>query len=298
MLNFPLLSPHSLAAPRPWTVFLVAASFFAAIASAQTSPAGPVPPAPVVADAATTSVNTAMLAKATKLYFSSKSRGLTGFDCSVHPDWRTLYQSAKPGTTIAEDDPELAMLKSVNITLHGRLAGGSTLDWNPPVNPAKPLEQGATDTLNSMHQAVERTLLGFMQFWSPFVDGSVIPATADGLDITSNASGHTLHADQGTTSLTEVLDNNLVMQQFNVVMSGAKINFSPRYKATDQGLLVNGFLAHIQGPSTPADQAEEMHVEIDYQSVGGTPIPSKIDVEVSGQGKLNFALDGCDVNPK
>lgn len=98
--------------------------------------------------------------------------------------------------------------------------------------------------------------------------------------------------------MTEVLDNQMVMQQFKVAVGGAKIDFSPRYKPTDQGLLVNGFLAKIQTPSTPADQAEEMHVEIDYQTVAGFPLPSNIDIEVVGQGKFNFALDGCVANPK
>jgi hypothetical protein len=90
----------------------------------------------------------------------------------------------------------------------------------------------------------------------------------------------------------------MVLQQFSVVTGGAKISFAPRYKPTDKGLLVNAFLAHIQPPSTPADQAEEMRVGIEYQTVSGFTIPSRINVEVVGQGKFDFALDGCTVNPK
>jgi hypothetical protein len=148
-----------------------------------------------------------------------------------------------------------------------------------------------------MHQASDRTLTGFMQFWSPFIDGSVIPATPDGLEITHSVKGHTLHADQEGTSLTEILDTNLVMQQFNVAAGGAKINFSPRYKSTGQGLLVNGFQARIQAPSDPPDQAEQMRVDIDYQTVSGYPIPSRISMEVIGTGKSDFTLDSCTVNP-
>lgn len=182
--------------------------------------------------------------------------------------------------------------------MHGRLAGGSTLDWNVPADPAKPIDADSKTMLDGMQKASQQTLIGFMQFWTPFVDGSVIPTSTDGIEFTQRDKGVTLHADQAGTSLTEVLGSDMVLQQFNVVTDGAKINFSPRYKPTDQGLLVNAFLAHIQPPSTPADQAMEMHVEVEYQTLSGFRIPSEINVEVVGQGKFNFALDGCTVNPK
>jgi hypothetical protein len=266
-----------------------------------TNPAVPVQPAaspsPSGREAAKPDPNAVFLAKASQLYYSSSKAGLRGFDCQVHPDWRALFLSSQKDAAVADDDPRMLLLKTVSVTLHGRLTGGSSLDWNPPLAPAKPLNQDLADLLNSMHEAANRTLTGFMQFWSPFIDGSVIPASPDGLEITHTEKGHTLHADQEGTSLTEILDNNLVMQQFNVATVGAKIDFSPRYKPTGQGLLVNEFQARIQAPSNPTDQAEQMHVEIDYQTVSGYPIPSKISMEVVGTGKSDFTLDGCTVNP-
>jgi hypothetical protein len=41
-----------------------------------------------------------------------------------------------------------------------------------------------------------------------------------------------------------------------------------------------------------------MRVEIEYQPVSGFPVPSTINIEVVGQGKFDFALDGCTANPK
>jgi len=297
MPQFALASPS-----RVLAAFLVA-GYLAAGALAQTPAASPTPSAlsgssPSSASKDADAANSAFLASAGKIYYSSITTGLTAFDCAVHPDWRTMMLSAKPGSATADDDPRILALKTAKITLHGRLTGSSSLDWNLPADPAKPLDQDTTEQIDSMHKASERTLLGFMQFWSPFVDGSVIPSTIDGLQITKTEKGHTIHADEGGAEMTEVLDNQMVMQQFKVAVGGAKIDFSPRYKPTDQGLLVNGFLAKIQTPSTPADQAEEMHVEIDYQTVAGFPLPSNIDIEVVGQGKFNFALDGCVANPK
>jgi hypothetical protein len=291
------------ASPARFLAVLLTAGCLCSGACAQNqlpSPAAPAPPSAIPnlggTEAAKADTNAAFLAKASQLYYSSFKAGLQGFDCQVHPDWRTLV-SSQQDSAVADDDPRIALLKSVNMTLHGRLTGGSSLDWNLPQASAKPLNKDLIDLLNSMHQASDRTLTGFMQFWSPFIDGSVIPATSDGLEITHSVKGHTLHADQEGTSLTEILDSNLVMQQFNVATQGAKIDFSPRYKSTGQGLLVNGFQARIQSPSDPPDQAEQMHVEIDYQTVSGYPIPSRISMEVIGTGKSDFTLDGCKVNP-
>jgi hypothetical protein len=280
---------------------LVVAGCVAAGAIAQTSPAATAPAAQSAAGAAApaSDANIAFLTKASQLYYSTSKAGLKSFDCAVHPEWRTLFLSAAPaGTPVADDDAKILLLKTVAITLHGRLGGGSSLDWNVPSDPAKPIDAESKTALDGVHKGAEQTLIGFMQFWTPFVDGSVIPSSADGIDFTRSDKGVTLHADQGGTSLTEVLGSDMVLQQFNVVTGGAKINFSPRYKPTDQGLLVNAFLAHIQPPSTPADQGVEMHVEIEYQTVSSFPIPSEINVEVVGQGKFNFALDGCTVNAK
>jgi len=41
---------------------------------------------------------------------------------------------------------------------------------------------------------------------------------------------HTIHARQGDTELTEVFSSDLILEQFNVNMSGISIKFAPSYK--------------------------------------------------------------------
>jgi hypothetical protein len=270
-----------------------------ATASAQSAPPAPAPPADPRAASplpATPDPNADFLAKASQLYYSSAKAGLRGFDCQIHPDWRTTILSEHTDQTAVATSPEVQLLKSVTITLHGRLSGGSTVDWNPPPS-ATPLNPQSEDLLDHMHQGVERSLTGFMQFWAPFVDGSVIPATSQGIEITHSETVHTIHADQEGVSLTEILGKDLVIQQFNVVTGDAKINFSPRYKSTAQGLLASGFNANMQGPSEAAGQAQHMQVEVEYQTVSGFPIPARIVMEVAGGEKFDFALEECVANP-
>ena len=242
------------------------------------------------------SPNDELLAKATKLYYSTTKAGLNSFTCEVHPDWREIMLSTQPGSTVAADDPRVSLFKSVKITLHGQLKGGSSLDWNPAPNPEHPPDEDSTKMLDSMHKGTNQILLGFMQFWTPFVDGSVIPADSAGLEIAKTEKGHRIHGDVSGTSFTELLDDSLILQHFDVVTGGAIVNFAPSYKPTDKGLLVNAFLAHIQPPGVPPDQAQEMHVEIEYQTLRGFLIPAKINMDVVKSGTFNFVLDGCTVN--
>jgi hypothetical protein len=263
------------------------------------SPAAGTPPLTQDAPATTPSPDNAWLARVNKLYYSSAKAGLTGFDCAVHPEWHTLFVSAAKGESVAEDDPRIVLLRTVKITMHARMAmTGSTIDWQPPAATDKPLDESSSALLDGMHRSIQQTLEGFLQFWTPFMTGSVVPDSADGLQITHTGEGHTIHAEQGTTALTEVFSSDLVLKQFNVVMSGTSIKFSPVYKPTDQGLLVNGFVAHIQPDGAPPEQAQEMKVAIEYQPVDGLIIPGHLKMDVAGTGTFDFTFDGCSANPK
>lgn len=234
----------------------------------------------------------ALLARATKLYYSTKTAGLTGFDCAVHPDWRTLFESSVKNSTVSENDPNVVMLKTVAITLHARLNGKSIVDWKPPSDSTAPAD--AASLLEQMHKAVDQSLQGFLQFWTPFVDGSIVPPNSKGLEITHSSAGTTLHWKQPDVDSTEVLSDTLILQQFSVTTGGNNFTFQPSYDATDKGLLVSRLIVDIRPENA---SAQKMNVEIYYLNTDGYPIPSKLNVEVVNTGIFNFALDGCHANP-
>jgi hypothetical protein len=252
------------------------------------------------ASAVSSSADDAWLAKTGKLYYSTTRAGLGGFDCAVHPDWRALFTTSSPGTQVSEDDAHVVLLKSVKITLHAHLqagaaAGGSTMDWNPEPHPGEPLDAASSEMLTRMHDATEQTLEGFLQFWTPFVDGSTVPDSAEGLTITHTDTGHTIHAEQGDMAMTETFSSDLLLEHFDVDMKNVSIKFQPAYKPTDQGLLVKSFQAHVQ-PAGAADQAEDMHVDIEYQTLDGFFIPARLNVAIANSGTMNFVFDGCTVS--
>jgi hypothetical protein len=220
----------------------------------------------------------ALLARVGKLYYSSKSAGLTGFDCAVHPDWLKLIQSSETQSSVAGNNESLQLLRSVAINLHARMNGGSVVEWVQPSIASKPLDQNSAEMLDQMHKAVEETLMGFMQFWTPFVDGSIVPPNSKGIEIRHSPSG-------------------IILKNFRIVTGGKLIDLTPSYDSGDDGLLVSRFVARIGPAKISATDVQEMDVEIYYQTVGGFPIPSRLNVDVVGTGTFNLKLDGCRVNP-
>jgi hypothetical protein len=306
--SFLLASPLRLPARAPATALLLALSIAsAATALAQEAPAvqdapaaqgaAPAQATQPAASAADRSADDAWLAKTRKLYYSTTRAGLGGFDCAVHPDWRALFMTSSPGTQVSEDDAHVVLLKSVKITLHAHMQGGSGLDWNQDPNPGEPVDAASTEMLAKMHEATEQTLEGFLQFWTPFVDGSTVPDSAEGLTITHTDSGHTIHAEQGDVAMTETFSNDLLLEHFDVDMKSISIKFQPAYKPTDQGLLVKSFQAHVLPAGSGAGQAEDMHVDIEYQTLDGFPIPARLSVDIADSGTMNFVFDGCTVSP-
>jgi hypothetical protein len=301
MVRLVRLPWHPISSQLPPLRFLavfLALLFSGALAGAQgaSTESAQTPAQPAATAAAASNSDDAWLQKAGSLYYSSSKAGLGGFDCQVHPDWRTLFASANSGSPVAADDARILLLESVKINLHANMQGGSTLDWTPETNSGQPLDQDASALMNKMRQATEQTLEGFLQFWTPFVDGSVVPASAEGLTITHTGTANTIHAQDSDTALTETFSSDMMLEHFDVNMNGISIKFQPAYKPTGQGLLVKSFQAHVQPAGVPPEQAEEMHVDIEYQTLEGFPIPSRLNMEMTNTGNFNFVLDGCTVS--
>lgn len=292
MQKSPLLFPLSLLA----TLMAVAAP---PGAYAQSSAATPHQPAAPTQPPAKVASPDALLANAAKLYYSYSriGNGLDGFDCAVHPDWKKIVVVASKGAPDASTEQHIQLLNGIKLNLHAQLMGRSTLDWDESSNVGKTLDEDSLTLLTGMHQATEQTLQGFLQFWAPFMNGSVVPSSSKGLDITQSVRGYKLVAVQGDTSVTERFDPKLVLQEFDVAMSGAAMRFSPSYKSTEKGLLVTSFTAHIQPPESASAKSQEMHVAIEYETVNGFSIPARLSMDVVNTGTFDFVFDGCTVNP-
>ena len=238
----------------------------------------------------------ALMARAEMLYDSAEKSGLRAFNCQVHPDWNLMMTSSRKGAPLPADDPRLPLLSEVRITLHGRLNGSSTLDWQPS---AKPLSSSAQATLDTAHRGVEQTLLGVLKLWAPLVNGSIPESFGDDdFALAQSESGYTLRSRDKQHAQTEQFDRNLLLTQFVTVESGSTIEVTPVFAPAGEGLRLSSFVVRIQSANT----AQEMHVALEYtavsQSTGAAQaIPSKVAIEIPDVVTMNFALDGCVANP-
>lgn len=283
MHRLPLTSTAKLA-------FAVAVAFFAAASPAQTpAPENSQPPA---SDTAQKNADSEWLAKTSKVYFSSAKAGLAGFNCDVHPDWKALFASANKSGKAPGDDAYVEQLKKVQVKMHARMLGGSTVEWlaSSPEGQANGSADATTETL---HQTVQQILEGFMQFWSPFMEVSIVPQKTEGIEIVHTPTSHTIHAKQGTTELTEIFNNDLVLEHFNVQLAGTSIKLSPSFEPTPQGLRVKTFAAEILPAGATPAQTQKMMARVDYQTVNDQAIPGQLNIDVSGSGSFNFTFDGC-----
>jgi hypothetical protein len=284
MPRFPLTSTAKLA-------FVVAVSFFAATSPAQTpAPETSQPPA---SDTAQKNADSEWLAKTSRVYFSSAKAGLAGFNCDVHPDWKALFASANKGANVPPDDAYVEQLKKVQVKMHARMLGGSTIEWVASSPEGQPANGNSDATTETLHQTVQQILEGFMQFWSPFMEVSIVPQKTDGIEIAHTPTSHTIHAKQGTTELTEIFNNELVLEHFNVQLAGTSIKLSPSFEPTPQGLRVKTFAAEILPAGAPPTQTQKMLARVDYQTVNDQAIPGQLSIDVSGTGSFNFTFDGC-----
>jgi hypothetical protein len=231
------------------------------------------------------------------LYDSTAKSGLHGFDCQVHPDWNKIISSVKKGAPDAADDAKVALLHTVKITLHARLNGGSTLDWQPPESLEKPRDPAATSMLNKAHKDVETTLLGILKFWTQLVDGSVAESLGeDDMSIVQIGDGYTLRSKNKRNPVTEEFDRDLLLKHFITVDSASTVDIAPTFRPSARGLLVQSFVARIQPTGAGPAAAQEMHIGLEYQAVSAIQIPARITVEVPNVVEMDFALDGCVVN--
>ena len=114
-----------------------------------------------------------------------------------------------------------------------------------------------------------------------------------GLEIAHTPTAHTIHAKQGTTELTEIFNNDLVLEHFDVQLGGTSIKLSPSFEPTPQGLRVKTFAAEILPAGAAPTQTQKMLARVDYQTVNDQAIPGQLSIDVSGTGSFNFTFDGC-----
>lgn len=235
-----------------------------------------------------------LLTRAASRYYSMVKENISAFDCAVHPEWLEVFEIANPKVYIRDKDPRVRLLDSVKITLHAPMGQEPRIVWEPIAVQKRPLTQKQTDLLDAMHKATEQTLMGFLQFWKPFMDGSAVPRTSQSTRVAPDGNGgYQVEMRHAGTTVVERFDDRLSMKEFDVKKEGARVDFAPQFASTPQGLLMTGFVARFRPGMAEVERAQVLRVGLDYADVEGVWIPSRLDMTLVGTGAFDFKLDGC-----
>lgn len=192
------------------------------------------------------------------------------------------------GKEIAEDNPGLQFLRTVNLSVVDDLKGKGSLEWT---NTA-PLPAGKEEGINQVREGLQTSVGGFFQSWNAYMNGSMVLAPNSTVTVTAVGAGfHVSGLSQGM-KIDEDFDNNMLLTEVFVVRSkNIKVQALPTYSTTPDGLVVSAVTSKINQPPTAPET--EATFRIDYAKVDTFQIPSRIVFDIKNTGVIEIGLSNC-----
>ena len=238
----------------------------------------------------------ARLLAARKLYYTPTNSGLRSFHCGVYVDWKAMLTRFSGGA-VADDNPFLVYLNSVQMSVDDTLDGDGKLTWvdttSPPVSLQKSRDQ--------MHDGIIQMIGGFYQSWNQFVNGGMVPAPDTSTTETPTDDGGVhMHGKDATTIFDEDFDRNMLLISAHVLITDADPSKNldntayPTYEASTDGLRVNRVRNVLHQP--PSAPSSEVSMAVTYMPVGTYQLPATLAVTLVGTGEFDFSFNNCTLN--
>lgn len=251
------------------TVALSCFTFLLAVALAISPAAGQTPAQP----AAKAPDKKTILQKTRQTYYVLEDQGLKSFHCIVQPDWKKFMdsQAENPGTP----DPRLPMLSPVQYSVAVDNQG------DPQIAPIRPAGGTPDSSVDGMVAGAQRAILGFFQSWDSMVLSSLFsPSEEDSYTLSDLPAGYKLSEIAGEQHIEISVTKDYLFTLMHVTAPGVVISIIPKFTKTDKGLLLmTAFDDDINNGS------QKVSVQIQYQTIEGFQLPSKVSYVVSFSGQ-------------
>jgi hypothetical protein len=232
----------------------------------------------------------ARLLAARKLYYTPTAKGLTHFRCNASVDWKAMLTRFS-GSPVADNNPFLVYLNSVQFSVKDTLAGDGSLTWTDTTTPPADLQKSR----DQMHDGLIQMIGGFYQSWNQFVNGGMVPAPDTSTTETDNPDGGLhMHGKDATTVFDEDFDRNMLLISAHVVMPSLDNTAYPTFEASTDGLRVNKVRNVLHQP--PTAPAQEVTMAVTYMPVGAFQLPATLAVTLQGVGEFDFSFNSCVIN--
>ena len=193
------------------------------------------------------------------------------------------------GKDVAEDNPGLQFLRTVRLSVDDELKGNGSLQWTDTV----PVPPGKEAAMNQTRDGLQTALAGFFQSWNAYMNGSMVPFPDETVKITEAGQGFHLSGLSKDMKIDEDLDKNMVLTQVLVVTPAMRIQATPAYTSTADGLVVSTVTSQINQPPTAPEMVATFRIE--YAKVDAFQIPSHIVLDIRNTGLIEFGLNNCKV---
>ena len=215
-----------------------------------------------------------VLEKALQTYYNLQNQGLKSFQCVVQPDWKKFMDSQEQKPANGED-PRLAMLSPVQYSVADDDQG------DPKITPVRPTGGTPDSSVDGMVAGGQRAILGFFESWNSMVLASLFsPAEEDSYGFSEQPDGYKFTEIAGEQHIELSVTKDYVLTLMHVTAPGVVISINPKYTKIDKGLLLmTGYDDDINNGS------QKLSVQIQYQTIEGFQVPSKVSYIVSFSGQ-------------
>ncbi len=229
-----------------------------------------------------------LLLSAQKQYYNLLTSGVKSYTCDVFFDWDGFFTQVA-GKPLPKDDPTMVYLNSLKLVLVNDLSGQGDMKFVDAGAPPEDHRDGVEKLKGSIKQMVG----GFVQAWTPTLNGTIIPADVDSMKKTP--AGYVLTG-KGEEQTEETLDSDLRLTGLSVKSKNLTSVMQTTFVGSPKGLL----MTEMEGDYHEPESAPATHVvmKTSFEPVDGVELPATLTASVPNVATFKFAFRGCTVAKK
>ena len=228
---------------------------------------------------------TPLLISARQQVYNLRTSGVKSYTCDVFFDWDDFFTQVA-GKPLPKDDPTMVYLNSLKLVLVNDLSGDASMKFIDAGAPPEERKDGVEKLKGSIKQMVG----GFVQAWTPTLNGTIIPAEVDSLKKTPD--GYLLTG-KGEESTSETLDSNLHLTGLSVQSKELSSTMQTTFVPSPKGLLMTEMAGDYREPDATAPTHVVMKTT--FAPVEGAQLPATLQASVPNVATFKFAFRGCTV---
>jgi hypothetical protein len=236
----------------------------------------------------------ALLSRARQSYYDLHKEGMTGFQCTIKPDWNSVLAAQRKANPEGVDraiSTLSQLLFTVNLSPEGRVS----LTHNDLTGQNKEM----MDALAKIYGGMEQMTSGFFDTWTAFVLKPPFPEVAGQYRLETVGPQYRLSYKDETADVVTTMGSDFVISDLKVTTPEFLSTIEPSFTRTPKGFLLSGYEAHYQ--SNKPEETTHLKVLIAYQEVDRVQMLQKLDLSGT-YGATAFAVQltftGCQVTKK